>query len=57
VAVILRPAAHALIASPAGGLAMRTCARLLGQRNFLIRAQALRALVRATDSARRGSQP
>jgi hypothetical protein len=55
VAVILRPAAHALIASPAGGLAMRTCARLLGQRNFLVRAQALRALVRATDRARRAS--
>jgi hypothetical protein len=55
-AVVLRPAAHALIAGPAGGLAMRVGARLLGPRSFLDRAQALRAMVRATDDGMRAAR-
>ncbi|MGZ8268680.1 MAG: hypothetical protein ACXW20_13610 [Burkholderiales bacterium] len=49
VAVFLRPAARALVASAAGGLAMRIGARLLGPSSALERAQALRTMVRATD--------
>jgi hypothetical protein len=53
VAVYLRPAARVLIASAAGGLAMRLGARLLGSSAALDRAQALRAMVRATDEGAR----
>jgi hypothetical protein len=57
VAVVLRPAAHALVASPAGGLAMRVGTRLFGPRSYLARAQALRAMVRATDEGLRAAKP
>jgi len=53
VAVVLRPRAHALIASAVGGLAMRLGSSLFGERTFLSRAQALRVMVRATDEGMR----
>jgi len=53
VAVVLRPAARALVASVAGGLAMRLGARVFGPREFFNRAQALRAMVRTTDESER----
>jgi hypothetical protein len=49
VGVVLRPAARMLISTAAGGFAMRLGARLFGRGTALDRAQALRALVRATD--------
>jgi hypothetical protein len=53
VAVFLRPAARVLVSSAAGGLAMRIGARLFGPTTALSRAQALRAMVHATDEGAR----